>query len=745
MASATSTGAADAGSLELGDDAAAGQTLHGVVRHILHHDKSDGFSVLSVLRADSQEQVRVVGRALTVDPGESIRAQGAWTHHPRFGLQFTASEILPELPTSRAGMRSYLASGAVAGVGPKTADAIVNAFGDRTFDVLSDSPGRLREVAGLGEKRAAKIARSWAAKLGVRETMLFLHGHGIGAARATTIHERYGSDTVRVVRQTPYRLMRDIRGIGFLTADRIAQSVGIPLDAPERLRAGVAHVLQVAVERGGHCALPREVLIEQAGMLLECAAGQAEQAIEQETRTGGPLIADSIGQTAFIFPRTLHSAERRIGQDLRRLMAHPLPWRAVDFGKAVRWAESRAALNLSDSQRAAVAGALSAKVMLLTGGPGVGKTTVIRALVRILEKLRVECRLCAPTGRAARRLEDATGMPAATVHRLLEFHAFERRFQRDRENPLECGLVVVDETSMVDVELMSALLAAVPDDSALLLVGDPDQLPSVGPGRVLADLIESGCIPVARLEEVFRQSGGSRILDVAHQINRGGAVDLAPTGDRDEDFYFVPTRDQAHSAMVITRLVRDRIPEKFGLDPIRDVQVLSPMHQGDAGVLELNRTLQAALNGTASFGLRRGGQVFRRGDRVMQIRNDYDRGVFNGDVGYVGELLREGEGITVYFSEREVVYKPDELEALTLAYAATVHKSQGSEYPAVVAVLHQAHYIMLRRNLLYTAITRARQLLVLVGEARAVQMAIRQAEGEGRNTKLCEWLTRASA
>ena len=722
------------------------ETLTGIVWSVIFHSLETGFCALSVRVPGESEPVRLVGTTPNIDCGESIQAEGSWVRHAEHGRQFKASAITVAMPTSRDGMEKYLSSGAVAGIGPKTAKTIVATFGEEAFDILSQKPERLQELDGLGPKRVAKIAASWSKKLNVHESLQFLHSHGVGAARATGIHKRYGDDTISVVGRTPYRLM-EIHGIGFLTADKVALSVGIARNAPERLRAGITYAVRKAVEDKGHCALPQEELAQVAAGLLKCEIQETESAISCEIKAGGGLVLDRIGGEEFIFPRELHNAERSIAADLRRLSGGRVPWPEIDAARAIEWVESRAAINLGAEQgalgveqRAALPTMLATKLMLLTGGPGVGKTTIICALLRILEVKKVAIRLCAPTGRAARRLEETTGARAATIHRLLEFHAYERRFLRNRENPLDCDLVVVDETSMVDTELMARLLAAVPDRSALLLVGDADQLPSIGPGRVLGDMIESGTIPVAHLSKVYRQeTRSSRILEIAHRINRGEAVDLRRRGGPDEDFFFVPTRDQTQSAEMVVRLVRDRIPARFKLDPFQDVQVLSPMLRGEAGVVSLNRRLQQALNGGGGqpFGIER----FRPGDRVMQTRNDYGRDVSNGDIGHVEALpAANGTGLRVRFGDRRVEYEKGDEAALSLAYAATVHKAQGSEYPAVVIVLHRAHSIMLWRNLLYTAVTRGKKLVVLVGEERAVRTAIFSTRGGMRHTKLREWL-----
>ncbi len=716
------------------------ESLSGIVRSVVYRNEESGFTVLSVVPKDKEKPTRVVGEIGAIEAGEQVVAAGVWVDHPRHGRQFRARDIAVEIPTGREGLLGYLGSGAIHGVGPKYAEAIVNRFGDEAVDILDHHPERLREVPGIGSKRARQIVDSWVERRDERETMMFLHQHGIGAARAASISRRYGQAAASLIKSNPYRLIRDFRGIGFLTADAIARSVGIEPDAPERISAGVGFALQEAVRDGGHTGVPVEDLVERARMLLDCEIIDVEAALQRESGPDGPLVADFTGGMDCIFPRFLHEAERQIAADLVRLASRRLPWKEMDLERGIESASTVLAMNLGPDQEAALRMALTSKVMVMTGGPGVGKTTILNAFLNLVTEQGVSFELCAPTGRAAKRMAEASGREARTIHRLLEFNPLDGGFVRGRDRPLECDLVVVDEVSMVDVELMASLLEAIPDHAALLLVGDADQLPSVRAGQVLADVIASGAFPVARLREVYRQVAGSRILSVAHRINAGEPIRLGSPQDPDGDFFFVPAKEQAVIAERIAELVKNRIPRKFGLDPVRDIQVLSPMRSGEAGVEALNARLQGELNGEAGAGVRVGNETLRRGDRVMQGRNNYQQEVFNGDIGYV-EVVSAREGLAaVRIDGRRVEYGVQDLDALSLAYAATIHKSQGSEYPAVVIALHGGHHVMLRRNLLYTAVTRGKRLVVLVGEEYAVHRAIRTGRQDGRITKLREWI-----
>jgi exodeoxyribonuclease V alpha subunit len=626
----------------------------------------------------------------------------------------------------------------IRGIGPVYAKKLLRAFGDKVFDVIEAEPDRLREVDGIGPVRAGRITAAWAEQMAVREIMVFLHSHGVGTARAVRIYKTYGGGAVQVMSENPYRLARDIRGIGFKTADAIAMRLGIEKTAMVRVRAGISYALTDAMNEG-HCGLPTDDLVTLTEKLLDVPRELVRSALDLEL-TDGAVLADMVSDKPCVFLAGLYRAERGIAGRLLQLGSGKLPWPSIDPGKAIPWIEQRTGLVLAESQRSAVAVALASKVLVITGGPGVGKTTLVNAILRILAAKGVRLLLCAPTGRAAKRMNEATGFEAKTIHRLLEVDPRTGGFRRDTETPLDCDLLVIDETSMVDVLLMHALLKAMPNTAALLVVGDVDQLPSVGPGQVLADIIASAAVPVVRLTEVFRQAARSQIIVNAHRINQGIMPDLGKP-ESESDFYFVEANDPEAAGHRIVELVKTRIPRRFGLDPIRDIQVLCPMNRGGVGARSLNIELQTALNPASERKVERFGWTFAPGDKVMQIENYYDKEVYNGDIGYVGNVDPDAGELTATFDGRPVVYGFGELDTLVPAYAVTIHKSQGSEYPAVVIPVLTQHYPMLQRNLLYTGITRGKKLVVLVGQKKAVAIAVRNVSGRRRWSKLCEWLT----
>ncbi len=703
------------------------------------HSEETGFAVLRVRVRGRHDAVTVVGHAAVISPGEELRASGAWTTDPKHGPQFKAETVTTVTPTSPEGIERFLASGLVKGVGPHFARRLVEAFGTAVFEVIETEPGRLREVPGVGPLRAERIVASWAQQKGVREIMVFLHSHGVGTSRAVRIYRTYGADAISVVSKDPYRLARDVRGIGFVTADGLARRLGIPEDAMIRVRAGVSHVLAQALDEG-HCGLSREALVPRAAELLNRPEEQVTEALELEL-ADRHLVAEEAGGKACVFLPALHAAERVIAERIVALATGTPPWRHSDPARAIPWVEERTGIILSASQREAVAAFLHSKVLVLTGGPGVGKTTLVDALLRIVfaESLRIA--LAAPTGRAARRLSESTRMEAKTVHRLLEVDPSTGRFRRGRDNPLEADLVVVDEVSMIDVLLARSLLEAMPPGAALLLVGDADQLPSVGPGQVLRDVLESGAVPAVRLTEIFRQAAESRIVVGAHRIREGHLPDL--TNPPGTDLFFFDATDPEDAARRVVEVVSERIPRRFGLDPTLDVQVLVPVHRGPLGARALNGALGKALNPSGAPRVSRFGQELAPGDRVMQVENDYDKEVYNGDLGVVTAVDPEEGELRVSFDGREVTYGFDELDVLQLAWATTIHKSQGSEYPAVVIPIAMTHYRMLERNLLYTAVTRGRKLVVLVGDRRAVAIAAKRSSAGRRVTRL-EGLLRAA-
>ena len=713
------------------------EVLAGAVERVTFHSEESGFCVLRIKARGHRELVTVVGHAAAVAAGEWITASGEWVNDRTFGPQFRSRFLKATAPTSTEGIERYLGSGMIRGIGPVYAKKLVRAFGDHVFDIIETDPERLREVDGIGPVRAERITAAWAEQKAVREIMMFLHGHGVGTARAVRIFKTYGADAVQVMSENPYRLARDIRGIGFKTADAIAMRLGIEKTAMIRIRAGVAHALTEAMD-DGHCGLPAAELLPLAAGLLEAPEDLVRAAIDEELAAGS-VVADRVGDTPCVFLAGLHRAEHGIAGRLCRIAAGTLPWPPIDPDKALPWIEQHTGLTLAKSQSAAIRLALSSKVLVITGGPGVGKTTIVNAILRILAAKGASLLLCAPTGRAARRMTETSGFEARTIHRLLEVDPMSGGFRRDADNPVDCHLLVVDEASMVDVLLMHALLKAVPDHAALLIVGDIDQLPSVGPGQVLADVIASGAIPVVRLTEVFRQAAMSRIIVNAHRINEGITPDLDKPGG-ESDFYFVPADNPETAVLRIVELVRTRIPRRFGLDPIRDIQVLCPMNRGGVGARSLNIELQSALNPAGERKVERFGWTFAPGDKVMQIENDYDKEVYNGDIGRIDDVDPDVGEITARFDDRVVTYGFGELDALVPAYATTIHKSQGSEYPAVVIPLMTQHYVMLQRNLLYTGVTRGRRLVVLVGQRKAVAIAVKAASGRRRWSKLREWM-----
>jgi exodeoxyribonuclease V alpha subunit len=634
------------------------EVLAGLVERVTYHNAENGFCVLRAKARGHRDLVTVVGHAAAIAAGEWITASGEWVNDRTHGQQFRAQFLRTSAPTSAEGIEKYLSSGMIRGVGPVYAKNLVRAFGEKVFDVIEATPDRLREVDGIGPVRAASILAAWAEQKAVREITVFLHSHGVGTARAVRIFKTYGADAIQVMTENPYRLARDIRGIGFKTADAIAMKLGIEKTAMVRVRAGISYALTEAMDEG-HCGLPTAELIPLAEKLLEVPQGLIHTALdlEQQDRT---VIADRVGETDCIFLASLHGAERTVAERLLTLARGTLPWPRIDAEKALPWVEQRTGLTLAESQTAAVRLALTTKVLVITGGPGVGKTTIVNSILRILAAKGVGILLCAPTGRAAKRMSEATGMEGRTIHRLLEVDPKAGGFRRGPDNPLDCDLLVVDETSMVDIMLMHALLKAVPNQAALLLVGDIDQLPSVGPGQVLADVIGSGAIPVVRLTEVFRQAAKSRIIVNAHRVNLGQMPEF-DRPEQDSDFYFVPADDPETAVGRIIELVKTRIPRRFGLDPIRDIQVLCPMNRGGVGARSLNIELQAALNPAGERKVERFGWTFAAGDKVMQIENDYDKEVYNGDIGYIDHVDPNAGEIIASFDGRSVTYGFGEL------------------------------------------------------------------------------------
>ncbi|GCE65888.1 ATP-dependent RecD-like DNA helicase [cyanobiont of Ornithocercus magnificus] len=737
------------------------EVLAGSVEHVTFHSSVSGFCVLRIKARGYRDLITVVGYAAEISSGEWVTVSGQWINNREYGLQFKADFLRSSPPTTDEGIEKYLSSGMIHGIGPVYAGKLVEAFGAKVFDVIEQSPERLLEVPGIGQIRASHIAKAWKTQKIVREIMVFLHNHGVGTARSVRIFKMYGSDAIRVMTENPYRLARDIYGIGFRTADAIAVRLGIAFDALIRLRAGVRHALLEA-SSSGHCGLPKEKLLQLCTELLSVRTSSdsisplpvklIEEAMELEINNG-TLVFDSLNcndasnkSLPAIFLAHLYRDEQRIAEALHVLVRGQPPWRlqtqnAINPNQVIPWVEKHLKLDLAKSQQQAIKQALASKALVVTGGPGVGKTTLINAILQILTTHCLRLRLCAPTGRAAKHMQEATGIEARTIHRLLEFDPTNYRFRRGQDFPLDCDLLVVDEVSMVDTRLMACLLTALPEQAALLLVGDVDQLPSIGPGQVLADMIASGVIPVACLDTVFRQAASSRIVTSAHAISAGKLPNLVPPSKgRLTDFYFLEAESAEQALPLIVKLVTERIPQRFQLDPIGQVQVLCPTTRGGCGSRALNIELQQKLNPKPTTVVEHFGSRFALGDKVMQVTNDYDKEVFNGDLGIVDSIDENNSEMTVLFDGRAVVYSWAELDTIMLAYACTIHKSQGSEYPAVVIPLLMQHYTMLQRNLIYTAITRGRQLVVLVGQKKALAIAVKNQLACKRWTKLKDWL-----
>jgi exodeoxyribonuclease V alpha subunit len=732
------------------------ETLLGTIERITYYNPENGYTVAQVTPEGRAYTVTVVGSLLEASPGESLRLHGQWTSHARYGRQFQVERYTTVLPASVAGIEKYLGSGLIKGIGPVTARRIVRRFRLDTLQVIEEEPQRLREVLGIGSKRAALIEGAWEEQKAIKEVMLFLQGHNVSTAHAVRIYKTYGDASIDVVRQDPYRLARDIHGIGFLTADKIARELGLAHDSPQRVQAGVSYTLgQMAND--GHVYSPQGELIHESTRILDVppalvAEGIDTMVVGREVHAESLTypLADSqpsslpIREERAIYLPPFYYGEIGVANRLRSIVSTEASrlafYREANLDRVFAHLAEQGGLVLNEGQRAAVRTAVTHKAAVLTGGPGTGKTTAVRTVIRLLESKGYSYALAAPTGRAAKRLAEATGREAKTIHRLLEFKPQKGSlFQRNEENPLEVDIVIVDEASMLDLLLTNHLLKAVNPESHLLLVGDVDQLPSVGAGNVLNDIIDSGRAAVARLTEIFRQAEGSLIIENAHRINRG---EMPLFSKQAVDFFLFPADDAERAADLVVDLVQNRIPHKFGLNPMGDIQVLSPMHRGAAGVGELNRRLQTALNspsergGRPSAERRHGSRVFRLGDRVMQIRNNYDKDVFNGDMGRITALDPVDQVLTVHIDGQDVAYDFSELDELVHAYAVSVHKSQGSEYRAVVLPVLTSHYVMLQRNLLYTAVTRARELVVLVGTRRAIGIAVGNNKIMQRHTAL---------
>lgn len=707
--------------------------LRCVVERITYQNADNGYTVLKCAVKNAQDLVTVVGIMPDTHVGSVLALEGVWKVDAKYGRQFSVEKFEETLPATVYGIEKYLGSGLIKGVGPKFARRIVEKFGKDTLDVIEENPDALIEVEGIGRVRVERIRKSWEEQKEIKNIMLFLQGHEVSTSHATKIFKTYGSDSISVVQENPYRLADDIWGIGFKTADTIAEKMGIEKDRFIRLRSGILYTLNKLSENG-HCYAVREQLIQAAVQLLEVEEAELEITLDEMLRTEEVIREEeAIYLPPFFFSETgcakrllkLLAAERRVQMDVDTVME-------TVMGRAGQGQH----ITYDEVQLEAIRAAVSSKIMVLTGGPGTGKTTTTMGIIAAYRAAGCRIVLAAPTGRAAKRMSEATGMEAKTIHRLLEYKPPEG-YQRKEENPLEGDVLILDECSMIDIMLMYNLLKAMPEQMTLIMVGDTDQLPSVGAGNVLKDIISSGRIPVVRLCRIFRQARGSRIIMNAHRINKGEQIDMR--GGRDSDFFFAAKETNEEVVELLVKYCTENLPRYYHVDALQDIQVLTPMQRGVCGAANLNQVLQEAMNPGSIF-LRRGGTQYRLHDKVMQIRNDYDKEVFNGDIGVINHVDMEERELTVNFDGREVVYDVSELEELTLAYATTIHKSQGSEYPIVVMPFTMSHYVMLQRNLLYTGVTRAKKILVLIGEKKAVWYAVKNETTADRNTKLAERL-----
>ncbi len=715
-------------------------SVQGQIERITFHNEDNGFTILRLKVPGYRELVTLVGNLMAPLPGQVINATGEWTNHPQFGEQFKVIQYKTLVPATVTGIEKYLGSGLVKGIGPIMAKRIVKLFGEDTLVIIDEATGRLSEVEGIGEKRLGMIRRAWEDQKHVREVMVFLQGHGVSAGYAAKIYKQYGNKSIGVVEENPYRLAMDIFGIGFVTADRIAQNLGFQKDSAVRVQAGAIYVLSQVAEEG-HVYYPLVSLLEKCVEILEVDQNAITKALESLSSDKRIVIESLSGQdTVAVYLSTFYMCETGVASRVKTLTRAPYSRRKVDAEKAVEWVEREISMSLAMNQIEAVKSALDSKIMVITGGPGTGKTTIIKAILAIFERLSVEILLAAPTGRAAKRMSEATGREAKTIHRMLEFSPNKGGFQRDDKHPLVCDLLIIDEASMIDTVLMYNLLKAVPLHSTLILIGDVNQLPSVGPGNVLQDIIESRAVPVVRLVEIFRQAQDSSIIVNAHLINSGVIPRLEASTEGWNDFYFIEKNEPEEALATILKLVCERIQKAFGFDPIDDVQILTPMNRGTVGASNLNLELQKALN-PGEDGVMRGGRSFRINDKVMQIRNNYDKDVYNGDIGRISRIDRENQEVTILFDGRAVSYDYPDLDEIVLAYAVSVHKSQGSEYPCVVIPLLTQHYVLLQRNLLYTAVTRGRKLVIVVGSKKAMAIAVKNDKPQNRYTFLKERLS----
>jgi exodeoxyribonuclease V alpha subunit len=722
-----------------------GEELEGQIERITYINEETGYTVAKVSVPGFASHITIVGKLLALAPGEVLQMNGVWETHPKFGRQFRVLEHTTMLPASVKGIKKYLGSGLIKGIGSVMATRIVKKFGEKTLKVIDEHIEQLAHVEGIGEKRIRLIKKAWADQKEIRSVMIFLQEHDVGVIHATKIYRKYGQRSIAVVSQNPYRLATDITGIGFQTADRIAQNMGFEKDAPVRAEAGVLYVLNRLSEEG-HVFYPYVLLIERCCDILEVDRETVIKAFGN-IALEGKIVIEDLNQLLdefepnrkAVYLTRFHVSETGISRHLTRLISSHKTIRSMNLEKAVEWVQKRIDLQLAPRQIDAIKRAISDKVLIITGGPGTGKTTIIHSIIKIYRPVGARIFLAAPTGRASKRMTEATGQPARTIHRMLEFNWQKGGFQRNENRPLEADVIILDEVSMIDTVLMYHLLKAVLSGATLIMVGDSNQLPSVGPGNVLKDVISSGSIPVIELNEVFRQARESLIIMNAHRINKGKVPETRDFRGDLGDFYFIEQDDPDQALHIVMELVCKRIPQRFKMHPMEDIQVVTPMHKGIVGTVNLNMKLQDSLN-PSKIEIVRGDRAFRLNDKVMQTRNNYEKEIFNGDIGLVKSIDEKNQEVVVDYDGRAVTYDYSELDEIILAYAISVHKAQGSEYPAVVIPILPQHYLLLQRNLIYTAVTRGKRLVVMVGSKKALATGVRNERTLKRYTYLKERL-----
>lgn len=711
------------------------QEISGYIERITFHNEENGYTVAQLQQPKKQQLTCIVGSMPGIQVGESLRCLGEWKNHLVHGLQFEVSSFYAEIPADVMGIQKYLGSGLIKGIGKKYAERIVQCFGASTLSIIDTESERLSEVPGLGKKRIEQIKSSWQEQRSIRDVMVFLQTYNVSPSFAQKIYKTYGNQSISKVQENPYALARDIFGIGFKTADSLAKKMGMALDAPQRLDAGIEYTLS-ELSSEGHVCYPVDEFLKEIEKTFETKSEQILSrfpSLKEEHRIELHDLIEKGEKRSFIWLRPLFLAEQGLVREIKRLTAYPSSLRPIDTGRALLWVQEKLKIELAMNQQTAVIAALTKKLHIITGGPGTGKSTITNAILSITQQLTDKIVMAAPTGRAAKRMSEITGHKATTIHSLLSFDFKKKGFKHNRDNPIDCDLIIIDEASMIDTLLMYSLFKAIPEHARVILVGDIHQLPSIGPGNVLRDMIHSLSISVTTLTDIFRQAAGSHIITNAHRVNQGNFPQIY--NGENSDFFFIEAEEAQDALNTIIKVVSQRIPHRYGLSPFKDIQVLAPMKKGLIGTENLNQVLQTLLNPKESA-IFRGGRRFQLGDKVMQIRNNYQKEVFNGDIGLILMIDPEEESVVVKFEEREVIYDFTDLDELVLAYAISIHKFQGSECPCVVLPIHTSHFMLLNRNLLYTGITRGKKLVILVGTKRALAMAVKNNHVQKRYTSL---------